>query len=90
MLQLLEIDPKTKKGEFLREFEPIATCYILANFFCNGKTGEMNIIRSMLVQTTRQITNEQMVSDTESIFEETIFKKLKNCNFIGENCLPFI
>ncbi|XP_031616520.1 maternal protein tudor isoform X2 [Contarinia nasturtii] len=60
---LLELDPKNKKGEFLREFPPIATRYILANFFCNWKLNERVIIESLLVKSILPITNEQSDRD---------------------------
>lgn len=63
-LQLLELDPKNRKSEFLKEFPPIATKYILANFFCTWKTEEFSVIKSMLHRITMPITNEQTVCGT--------------------------
>lgn len=60
--QLLELDPRNRKADFLREFPPIATKYVLASFFCTWKTNEIAVIKSMLHRMTLPITNEQTVS----------------------------
>ncbi|XP_055320902.1 maternal protein tudor isoform X2 [Sitodiplosis mosellana] len=56
---LLELDLMNQKGVFLRDFPPIATKYILANFFCLWKLNELIIIESLLKNSVLPITNEQ-------------------------------
>lgn len=68
---MLELDPKNRKSQFLTEFPPIVTKFILLSFFSNWKHNELQIIESLLINRTMIITNEQTVSGIELNCKQT-------------------
>lgn len=59
---MVELDENDVIAEFLSKFPPMANKYILAEFACEWKNGEIDLIDKKLRNTTLTVFNEESVN----------------------------